>query len=285
MEFLKLDAKAPDLEDWNAMVARVCNPGGEVRIAVVGKYIKLQDAYKSIYEALAHAGASCDFPGGDRGGVKVNIVRVEAEDLFKKGPAALEAVDGVLVPGGFGMRGIEGKVVAVKHARENRVPYLGICLGMQCAVIEFARNVLGLSDADSAEFNPDTTNPVIALLDDQKKVTAMGGTMRLGSFPCHVMPGSRVHAAYGADVVHERHRHRFEFNNEYRERFEAAHMRFTGLSPDGHLVEMVELADHPWFVATQAHPEFKSRPVAPHPLFKAFVEHVVKRRAESLASK
>jgi CTP synthase len=269
------------MDDWRRMLSRIIEPAGEVRIAVVGKYIKLQDAYKSIYEALAHAGAGWTPPGEGEGGagIKVTIERVEAEELQSSGAGALEGVDGILVPGGFGMRGIEGKVVAVRFARERGIPFLGICLGMQCAVIEFARHVLGLERANSAEFDPDTTHPVIALLDEQKELTELGGTMRLGSFPCHLMPGTRAYEAYGSAEVQERHRHRYEFNNSYRQTFEAAGMRFSGLSPDGRLVEMVELRDHPWFVATQAHPEFKSTPIAPHPLFGSFVAHAAKRRA------
>ena len=273
VDFLGLEAGKLRMDDWTEMLERLRNPKGEVPIAVVGKYIKLQDAYKSIYEALDHAGAAH--------GLRVQIKRVEAEELERNGPGALEDVAGVLVPGGFGTRGIEGKVVAVRWARENKVPFLGICLGMQCAVIEFARNVLGLEGANSAEFDPDTPHPVIALLDEQKKVTKMGGTMRLGAFPCRLETGSLAHAAYGKDEVSERHRHRYEFNSDYRDSFEKAGARFSGLSPDGALVEMIELVPetgHPWFVATQAHPEFKSRPVAPHPLFLAFVEVAVRRK-------
>jgi len=261
------------MSDWREMLEHVRHPQGEVRIAVVGKYIKLQDAYKSIYEALDHAGAAR--------AVRVVVDRVEAEELEAKGPERLAGAGGILVPGGFGTRGIEGKLVAVRFARENGVPFLGICLGMQCAVIEFARNVLGLERANSAEFDPETPDPVIALLDEQKKVTKMGGTMRLGAFPCRLETGSLAHAAYGQDDVSERHRHRYEFNNEYRDSFGKAGVRFSGLSPDGALVEMIELAreaGHPWFVATQAHPEFKSRPVAPHPLFRAFVEAAAIRK-------
>jgi CTP synthase len=273
VEFLGLEAGKLRMDDWTEMLERLRNPKGEVRIAVVGKYIKLQDAYKSIYEALDHAGAAH--------GLRVEIRRVEAEELERNGPGALEDVAGVLVPGGFGMRGIEGKVVAVRWARENKVPFLGICLGMQCAVIEFARNVLGLERANSAEFDPDTPHPVIALLDEQRKVTEMGGTMRLGAFPCRLETGSLARAAYGEDKVSERHRHRYEFNNGYRDSFEKAGVYFSGLSPDGALVEMIELTPetgHPWFVATQAHPEFKSQPVAPHPLFLAFTEAAVWKR-------
>jgi CTP synthase len=272
IDTLGLEAGVLRLDDWTAMLERVRNPKGSVRIAVVGKYIELQDAYKSIYEALAHAGAAH--------AVKVEVERIEAEDLEKGGPGRLDGLQGILVPGGFGMRGIEGKLVAARHARETGIPYLGICLGMQCAVIEFARNVLGLEGANSSEFDADTPHAVIALLDEQRNVTKMGGTLRLGAFPCRLEPGSKAHAAYGVTQVSERHRHRYEFNNAYRERFEAAGVRFSGTSPDGGLVEMIELApetDHPWFVATQAHPEFKSRPADAHPLFRAFVGAAIER--------
>jgi len=273
VDTLGLEAGILRMDDWTEMLDRIRNPKGSVRIAVVGKYIELQDAYKSIYEALAHAGAAHS--------VKVEIVRIEAETLEEGGAEKLSGLDGILVPGGFGMRGIEGKLVAARYARENGVPYLGICLGMQCAVIEFARNVLGLDGAHSAEFDADTPHPVIALLDEQKKETRMGGTMRLGAYPCRLTPGSKAHAAYGEADVSERHRHRYEFNNDYRERFEAAGFRFSGTSPDGALVEMIELADHPWYVATQAHPEFKSRPADAHPLFKGFVGAAVERSAKA----
>jgi CTP synthase len=283
-EYLHFKLAPLEMDDWRRMLDGIRRPGRETRIAVVGKYMKLQDAYKSIYEALAHAGAGLS--------ARVVVERVEAEELEREGEARLAGVDGVLVPGGFGMRGIEGKLVAARWAREGRVPYLGICLGMQCAVIEFARDVLGLDGANSAEFDPETPHPVIALLDEQRKVTRMGGTMRLGAFECRLEAGSRVREAYGSPVVHERHRHRYEFNNDYREAFEKAGMRFTGLSPDGSLVELVELAretGHPWFCATQAHPEFKSRPTEAHPLFRAFVAAALGRsepaRAEAEAGK
>jgi CTP synthase len=272
VDTLGLEAGVLRMDDWTAMLERVRNPKGSVRIAVVGKYTELQDAYKSIYEALAHAGAAH--------AVKVEVERIEAEDLEKGGPGRLDGIDGILVPGGFGMRGIEGKLVAARYARESGVPYLGICLGMQCAVIEFARNVLGLEGANSSEFDAETPHPVIALLDEQREVTKMGGTMRLGAFPCRLAEGSKAHVAYGRAEVSERHRHRYEFNNAYRERFEAAGIRFSGTSPDGVLVEMIELApetDHPWFVATQAHPEFKSRPADAHPLFRGFVGAAIER--------
>jgi len=270
-DYLGLSLGQMRMSDWRQMLARVRNPRGEVRIAVVGKYISLQDAYKSIYEALSHAGAAHS--------VRVAVDRVEAETLEAEGVGRLDGAHGVLIPGGFGTRGVEGKLLAARFAREKRVPFLGICLGMQCAVIEFGRGVLGLDRANSAEFDPDTPHPVIALLNEQRKVTRMGGTMRLGAFPCRIEPGSLAHAAYGQDQVSERHRHRYEFNNAYRERFEEAGMRFSGLSPDGALVEMIELRDHPWFVATQAHPEFKSKPIAPHPFFLAFVEAAIRKAA------
>ena len=267
IEHFGLEAGMLRMDDWSAMLDRVRNPQRQVRIAVLGKYIELQDSYKSIYESLHHAGAFFN--------ARVDVRRLEAEDLERDGPGALEGVHGVLVPGGFGMRGIEGKVIGARWARESRIPFLGICLGMQTAVIDFARHVIGLDGANSAEFDEKTPHPVIALLDEQKKVTKMGGTMRLGAYPCALAAHSQVREAYGADQIDERHRHRYEFNNAYREQFEAAGIRFSGLSPDGGLVEMIELPGHPWFVATQAHPEFKSRPVRPHPLFRGFVEHAL----------
>jgi len=272
IEHLGFEAGLLRMDEWSVMLERVRNPQRKVCIAVVGKYIELQDSYKSIYEALHHAGTHFN--------TRVDVRRIEAENLERDGPGALEGVHGVLVPGGFGMRGIEGKVIGVRWARESRVPFLGICLGMQCAAIDFARNVVGLEGANSAEFDDKTPHPVIALLDEQKQVTDMGGTMRLGAYPCKLEPASHVRGAYGEDRVEERHRHRFEFNNEYRDRFQQAGMRFTGLSPDGSLVEMIELHGHPWFVATQAHPEFKSRPVRPHPLFRGFVEHALELARE-----
>jgi CTP synthase len=276
-DFLGLPLRPPEMADWRAMLGRLRRPAGEVRIAVVGKYIRLQDAYKSIYEALAHAGA--EVPGGEAGGTRVIVDRVEAEAIEKDGPGALSSADGILVPGGFGGRGIEGKIAAARHARERGIPYLGLCLGMQVAAVEFARNILGLAGANSAEFDPETPHPVIALLDSQRQITRLGGTMRLGAFPCRLAPNSLVHAAYGGLAeVRERHRHRYEFNVAYRSAFEKAGMRFSGVSPDGALVEMIELAGHPWFVASQAHLEFQSRPTAPHPLFRAFVEAAARRR-------
>ncbi len=269
-ELLGLGPRHVDLSDWDAFVERIRNPKTTARIAVVGKYIALQDAYKSIYEALTHAGA--------HHGAKVEIMRVDSEEVEKDGAEKhLAGVDGVLVPGGFGVRGIEGKVAAVRFAREKRVPFFGICLGMQCAVIEIAREVLALQGANSAEFDEKTPHPVIALMDEQRKVTKMGGTMRLGSWPCKLADGSKARAAYRESEIGERHRHRYEFNNEYREKFKGAGVAFSGLGPDGQLVEIIELPDHPWFVAGQFHPEFKSRPLAPHPLFRDFVGAAVKQ--------
>ncbi len=258
-------AVQPDLRAWAAMVDRALHPSDTVRIALVGKYVSLPDAYLSVVEALTHAGIAH--------GVEVDVRWISADDLQAPGAAerTLGGMHGVLVPGGFGIRGIEGKINAVRHARERHVPYLGICLGLQVAVVEFARHVVGLADAHSSEFAPDCPDPVVDLMLDQRDVTHLGGTMRLGVYPCTVTPGTRAAAAYGEPVVYERHRHRWEVNNRYRTRLSDAGMGFSGMSPDGRLVEMIELADHPWFVATQAHPEFRSRPNRPHPLFRDFV--------------
>ena len=265
LELLKLHVDRLDLDDWHQMLDRLISPpNGEVEIAVVGKYIGLQDSYKSIYEALTHGGIS--------NGVKVKIRMVESEDIEEKGAReALSEVAGILVPGGFGHRGIEGKVAAVQYARENSIPYFGICLGMQCAVIEFARNVCGRDGANSAEFDADTAHPVIALMDEQKKVTDMGGTMRLGGYACKIADDTISRSAYGKGEISERHRHRYEFNNGYRDEFLEKGMIFSGLSPDGLLVEIIENTNHPWFVACQFHPEFQSTPLAAHPLFREFV--------------
>ena len=263
---LGLDAAVePDLREWTAMVERALNPSDTVRIAVVGKYVSLPDAYLSVVEALGHAGIRHD--------VEVDIRWVPADELAAPGAAehALAGAHGVLIPGGFGIRGIEGKIAAARHARERHVPFLGICLGLQVAVIEFARHVLGLADAHSSEFAPNTPDAVVSLMPDQRDVTDLGGTMRLGVYPCKVLPGTKAAAAYGEPVVYERHRHRYEVANRYRPRMSEAGMVFSGVSPDDRLVEMIELAEHPWFVATQAHPEFRSRPNRPHPLFAGFV--------------
>jgi CTP synthase len=264
LDLLGLEAPEPDLSDWIAMVDRIKRPEqGSVRIAVVGKYTALIDAYKSIAEALVHGGIAND--------VGVEIDWVSSEELEDRGPSFLDGYGGVLIPGGFGVRGTDGMVDAVRFARESGLPFLGICLGLQCAIIEFARNVCGLGESHSHEFNRETTDPVISLMDAQYNVTEMGGTMRLGAYPCRLQDGSVARELYDASEVAERHRHRYEVNNEYREDLGKNGMRFSGLSPDGGLVEIVELPDHPFFLATQFHPELRSRPMSPHPLFTAFV--------------
>ena len=255
------------------MIANILHPAnGTVTVAVVGKYIALRDAYKSIYEALSH--------GGIANHVKVQIRPIEAEELDMAPASELfEGVNAILVPGGFGDRGVPGKIKAIRYARESGTPFLGICLGMQCAVIEFARNVCGMTDADSAEFNQTTAHPVIALMETQKTVTAKGGTMRLGAYPCIVKPGSRAAEAYGrASEISERHRHRYEFNTKYSAELCSGGLEITGTSPNGALVEMIELPEHPWFVACQFHPEFKSTPMNAHPLFRAFIKAAMDSR-------
>ncbi|MEQ9408892.1 MAG: CTP synthase [Fuerstiella sp.] len=271
IEKLGLEAGPLQLDDYRDLIHRIRNPRHEITIAVVGKYIDHRDAYKSIYESLDHAGFFH--------ATRIIARRVEAEDLERQGAESLlDGVDGVLVPGGFGMRGVEGKIQAVRYARENKIPYLGICLGMQVAVVEFARNVMGLSDANSSEFQADTQHPVICLLEEQTGVENKGGTMRLGSQPCVLAEGSRSLAAYGTAEVNERHRHRYEFNPQYREQFVHAGMVPVGTSPDGSLVEVVEVTDHPWYVAVQYHPEFKSQPNRPHPLFTGFIGAALEQR-------
>ena len=269
---LSLSAAQPNLDNWRDLVHRLRNPKHEISIAVVGKYAEHSDAYKSIYESLDH--------GGIANNTQIRIQRVHSEAVEREGPERLlSGVDGVLVPGGFGERGIEGKVDAVRFARQRGIPYFGICLGMQCAVVEFARNVVGLEGANSTEFDKDNPHPVICLLDEQKAITDMGGTMRLGAQPAVVEAESRAAGCYGREDISERHRHRYEFNNVYRQQFSAHGMNAVGTSPDGGLVEIVEIADHPWFVAVQFHPEFKSQPTRPHPLFEGFVAAAVRRRA------
>lgn len=261
---LSLPVGKPRIRDWIDVIDSIKHPERHVRIAIVGKYMKIQDAYKSIYESLAHAGIHHK--------TKVELVRIEAEDLEKRGSLdRLEGVHGILVPGGFGERGTEGKINAIQFAREKHVPYYGLCLGMQLAVVEFGRHVCGMSDVTSTEFKAGCENPVIDLMPDQANVAGKGGTMRLGSYPCMLTDGSKAAHAYGKKQVNERHRHRYEFNNKYREVYEHRGMNFSGLSPDGRLVEIIELADHPWFVAVQFHPEFKSTPTSAHPLFRDFV--------------
>jgi len=264
IDVLGLRAGRRELGPWREYIDNVVNAKKTVDIAVVGKYSELPDAYKSIHEALRHAGAFHT--------AKVNIVSIASEDIEKQGAAkVLKNAGGILVPGGFGSRGLEGKIEAIRFAREKRIPYFGICLGMQTAVIEFARNVLKLEGADSTENHAQTPHPVIHLMEEQKRIMNMGGTMRLGAYPCALRKSTLAHKAYGVDTVSERHRHRYEFNNDYRKRFEEHGMVLSGLSPDGMLVEIVEIPSHPWFLGCQFHPEFKSRPIAPHPLFRDFV--------------
>ncbi len=271
VEKLALEAKPLDMSEWQGMLNRVLNPRQEVSIGVVGKYISLSDAYKSIYESLDHAGIALE--------TRVVVRRIDSEEVERDGAErTLGGLDGILVPGGFGYRGIPGKLAAVRYAREKKIPFFGICLGLQCAVIEFARNALGLKDANTTEIDADTKDPVVCLLDEQFSITDMGGTMRLGSYPCKLTAGSLARKVYGADEVRERHRHRYEFNNAYRQRFEQAGMRFSGTSPDGNLVEVIEIPDHPWFVAVQSHPEFQSKPTKAHPLFREFTRASIEQK-------
>ncbi len=264
IERMSLECGEPDMTDWEAFVTHSASLSDTVEIALVGKYVQLPDAYLSVNESLSHAGIFHDH--------NVNVQWVDAESLTpEEVDEILSEMDGILVPGGFGIRGIEGKIRAARYARENKVPYFGICLGMQVAVAEFARNVAGLAGANSSEFDPVTEHPVIDLMPDQHDVSDMGGTMRLGTYPCKVKPGTKGFAAYGEELIYERHRHRYEVNNAYREALEKVGLVISGLSPDGRLVEMVELPDHPWFVGNQGHPEFKSRPTRPAPLFRDFI--------------
>lgn len=268
-------ADEPDLKDWQEMLDALRNPKQTVKIGMVGKYVELHDSYISVNEALKHGGIST------RSAVDIHWIdseTLEGDDVDID--AILGDMDGILVPGGFGSRGIEGKIRAAKYARENNIPYLGICLGMQIAIIEFARDVLGLADANSAEINPETTYPVIDIMPEQKAVEEMGGTMRLGQYPCVLNPESKAYELYGASMIYERHRHRYEVNNDYREELLNAGVIFAGTSPDNHIVEMIELKNHPWFVACQFHPEFKSRPNKPHPLFRGFVTAAANKKAE-----
>ncbi|MBL9155117.1 MAG: CTP synthase [Verrucomicrobiales bacterium] len=261
---LGLETPEPDLSDWRATVERIIHPTHHTRIAVVGKYIELQDAYKSIYESLTHAGAAND--------CRVEIEKIDAEEIERDGAEAhLAGMDGILIPGGFGERGIEGKIAAARYAREQGIPYFGLCLGMQIATIEFARHVCGLEKANSVEFDPDTPDPVICLLEEQRDVTDKGASMRLGTWETRLAEGSRARELYGKASVNERHRHRYEFNDAYKARFREAGLLVSGTSPDGTLAEIVEIPDHPFFLAVQFHPEFQSRPRQPHALFRGFV--------------
>ncbi|XPF95937.1 CTP synthase [Colwellia sp. RE-S-Sl-9] len=268
-----LDVPEADLSEWEQVLYQEANPKGEVTIGMVGKYIELPDAYKSVNEALKHAGL--------KNQVKVNIQYVDSQNVESKGADILEELDAILVPGGFGERGVEGKILAAKYARENKIPYLGICLGMQVALIDYARNVAGLTDAHSTEFNPETSAPVVGLinewLDEEGQVeyrhedSDLGGTMRVGSQLCHLTPNTKVHEVYGSDTIYERHRHRYEVNNNYRDKLSQAGLVFSGLSTDKTLVEVIEIPNHPWFIAGQFHPEFNSTPRDGHPLFESFV--------------
>ena len=278
---LRLPAKYAELDAWTSLMHRYDTQSGTVTIAIVGKYVDLKEAYKSLNEALVH--------GGVANGVGVKLVYVNSEEVTpENAPAHLAGVDGVLVPGGFGTRGIEGKIAAIGYARENGVPFFGICLGMQCAVIEYARNVLGLTKANSEEFDLSTPDPVIYLMrewfdfrtqkvEHRDTTSDKGGTMRLGAYPCVIKPDTKAAEAYGAAETSERHRHRYEFNKSYAAAFEDSGIVLSGLSPDGELVEMVELPSHPWFLGCQFHPEFKSNPMRSHPLFRAFIKAAKKR--------
>lgn len=268
-EHFKLTCKSPELSEWERIVEVEKNADKTVKIALVGKYVELRDSYLSVAEALKHAGIA--------NGVNVDIDWVQSEDITKENVATyLKDAKGILVPGGFGDRGVEGKIIATEYARVNKVPFLGICLGMQIAVIEYARNVLGLIDAHSSEINPNTTAPVIDLMPDQQDVEDMGGTMRLGLYPCKLQEETKAASAYGEPLIYERHRHRYEFNNAYRTVFLESGFILSGLSPDERLVEVIELPEHPWFVAAQYHPEFKSRPTRSHPLFREFISASLK---------
>jgi CTP synthase len=264
IERMGIQARDRDLADWRRLVERMLHPSEHLKVAVVGKYVELRDAYISVKEALIHAGAAFD--------TEIEVLWVQSEEIDAMNVASrLRGVDAVVVPGGFGERGVEGKVEAARWARENRVPYLGLCLGMQVMVVEAARTALGTNAVNSTEFDPETPHAVISLLSEQEGVEDKGGTMRLGSYPCHLLPGSMAHEAYGTDAVRERHRHRYEFNNRYRETLADFGLIASGVSPDGSLVEVCEIRDHPFMVGTQFHPEFRSRPDRPHPLFRELI--------------
>jgi len=264
VKYLQVETRSPDLSLWEDMVKRIKNPASHVRIGLIGKYIELKESYKSLCEALSH--------GGLANNARVDVHWVDADDIEKGNPQEiLEGLDGILVPGGFGGRGIEGKIMAVQFARENRIPFLGICLGLQCAVIEYARNVIGLPGANSSEIQMNVKNPVIDLLPDQQNLDDKGGTMRLGAYPCTIKKGTLVHEIYQCDNISERHRHRYEVNPHYHDQLSGADLVFSGINPDKGLVEIIELKGHPWFVACQFHPEFRSNPRKPHPIFRHFI--------------
>ncbi|MHB1398842.1 MAG: CTP synthase [Trichloromonadaceae bacterium] len=273
IDFLNIWTKSPDLSGWERIVKRIKEPASETTIAIVGKYVELTESYKSLAEALIH--------GGIGNNCRVNLKYVDSESLERHGVGETFAeVDGILVPGGFGERGSEGKIDAIRFARENKLPFFGICLGMQMAVVEFARNVCGIEDAYSAEFREEAKNPIIHIMEGQKTIARKGGTMRLGSYPCVLTEGSQARRIYGQQKINERHRHRYEFNNAYREVLQKAGLVISGIYPEGDLVEVVEIADHPWFLGCQYHPEFRSRPMQPHPLFESFVGACLKRGGE-----
>lgn len=273
-ECLHLECPEPDLKDWTEMVDYLKHPSTEVTIALVGKYIQLHDAYISVVEALKH--------GGIFSRVTVNIKWIDSETVTPENvDELLGDVNGILVPGGFGHRGIDGKIEAIKYARTHRIPFLGLCLGMQLSIVEFARNVVGFGDAHSVELDPQTTHPVIHIMPDQIGIEDIGGTLRLGSYPCVLDKTSKAYKLYGTEEIQERHRHRYEVNNDYRDVLEENGMLLSGLSPDGRIIEMIEIPDHPWFIATQAHPELKSRPNRPHPLFRGFVEAALEQKKEA----
>ena len=265
IDLLHLERRQPNLTQWQNIVDHLYRPTHKIEIGIVGKYVQLNDAYLSVTEALRHATLAT---GGELILRWINSEDLETDDAKKY----LEGIDGLVVPGGFGIRGVDGKIAAVKYARELQIPFLGLCLGMQCAVVEWARNLAGLKEANSAEFDPTGAHPVINLLPEQQDVVDLGGTMRLGLYPCRIEPNTLAHKLYGKEVIYERHRHRYEFNNAYRNLLLEAGYVISGTSPDGRLVEIIELPSHPFFVATQFHPEFKSRPSAPHPLFSGFIE-------------
>ncbi|MBI5969717.1 MAG: CTP synthase [Deltaproteobacteria bacterium] len=274
IKLLGIWTRGPKLDQWEEITKKLNNQAGECAIGIVGKYVNLQDSYKSLHEALIH--------GGIANNCKVNLHYIDSEDVEKKGAATvLKNLDGILIPGGFGSRGVEGKVASVRFARENKIPFFGICLGMQVAVIEMARYLAGMKDANSAEFDPDSLHPVVDIMESQRGINAKGGTMRLGAYPCVIKKGTKAHALYGATEISERHRHRYEVNNDYRPVLEKAGVEWSGLSPDGTLVEIMEYKKHPYFVACQFHPEFKSRPVAPHPLFKGFINAVLAAKSRA----
>ena len=272
-ECLNMECPQPDLSDWISMVDAWKHPKHKVKVALVGKYVSLHDAYISVVEALKH--------GGIFSRATVNIKWIDSETVTADNAEELFSdVSGILVPGGFGNRGIEGKIEAIKYARTHNIPFLGLCLGMQLSIVEFARDVIGYNDAHSAELDPNTTHPVIHIMPEQIGIEDIGGTLRLGAYPCVLDKTSKAYEMYGTDQISERHRHRYEVNNDYREALTSHGMKLSGLSPDGRIVEMIEIPEHPWFIATQAHPELKSRPNRPHPLFRGFIEASLKYQEE-----